>query len=336
MTQPQAHLFNLIIYTQKNKRTDYIRKIADQITHKFPSRILFISVESQAQSDFIEITKQELQTDGINCNLLEIKSSEKNQERIPFIILPHLVTDLPVYVLWTEDPAQDNPLSYTLENLASRLICDSESTSNLPQFAKLLLQHLEKSKCAIADLNWARMEKIREVLSMTFHSTDRLEQLKNTQSIHICYNALASEFFSHPNIQAIYLQTWLSQQMQWERKEIKKEKDKLLFVYNNQGKELNITLEGVQKEGLSPGSIVSLDITTSGQEHFAFKRDPKVPNQIILENSSADKCGLPYTFIFPKGEAGASLVKEIFHRGTSAHFLKVLQNITTMDSSLLC
>ena len=120
----------------------------------------------------------------VACDYIHIETSGSSHERIPFVVLPHILSDLPVYLVWAGDPSKDDPLCYQLEQFANRLIFDSESTDNLPRFAKSVLDQYEKSHCDVADLNWARIESWREMLSMAFYSDDKLKQIENAKKDH--------------------------------------------------------------------------------------------------------------------------------------------------------
>ncbi|HNA62105.1 MAG TPA: hypothetical protein PKW79_03415, partial [Rhabdochlamydiaceae bacterium] len=42
----RASLFNLIVITPKNQRTPYIREITQKILKRFPSRLIFATIDS--------------------------------------------------------------------------------------------------------------------------------------------------------------------------------------------------------------------------------------------------------------------------------------------------
>ena len=50
----RACLFNLIFYTQKNQRAAYIQKIAQKVVEKFPSRVIFVSVDKESKENFLK------------------------------------------------------------------------------------------------------------------------------------------------------------------------------------------------------------------------------------------------------------------------------------------
>lgn len=335
----RACLFNLIVYTEKNRRESYFHSVVQKVIEKFPSRVIFITADVEAKEGFLK-TSVSVMSAGkgecdVACDLIQIEVSGEQQMRVPFLVLPHILPDLPVYLLWAEDPPHENPVTAQLEKLATRIIFDSESTTNLAQFAKTLLKHQESAHVDIADLNWARMESWRQLLSSSFYSAQALDQLKQAQKIQIKYNAHTTVSFSHTRIQAIYLQAWLACQLNWQLQTIRPDKDGLIFLYRSEKGSLEIALLSADYPKLAPGIIISLDMQTD-HEHFSFARDPEVPNHIAINFSSRDKCLLPTQFIFAKAESGQSLVKEICHKGTSSHYLKVLTFISKMEALTLC
>jgi hypothetical protein len=70
--------------------------------------------------------------------------------------------------------------------------------------------------------------------------------------------------------------------------------------------------------------ILSLDIQTTNQEHYTFLRSTENSQQISVTFSTKTICEFPSHFLFAKGAAGQSLVKEICHNGSSKHFLNLL------------
>lgn len=339
-TVTRACLFNLIFFTQKNHRTHYIERIAQKVVEKFPSRVIFIALNHNATEDGLKTAVSILPSSkgefDVACDYIHFEASGTFHERIPFVVLPHILPDLPVYLIWAEDPSQDNPLCRQLEKFANRLIFDSEATDNLTRFAHSVLEHYEKSHSDVADLNWARTESWRDMLSMAFYSSDKLEQIGNSKTITIFYNAQETPFFCHTNIQAIYLQAWLACQLNWPFRELKKEKNSLIFTYQGRSGPIDILLTPVQKANLPPGLITSLEISTLSQETFTFTRDLHELHKIIYHHSTPNQCDLPSHYIFTKAESGHSLVKEICHRGTSEHYLKVLNLLKKLDTHSLC
>jgi glucose-6-phosphate dehydrogenase assembly protein OpcA len=326
----KAHLFNLIFYTRKSDRTAYIQTIAQKIIAKFPSRIFVIVADEKKEGELatsvslIHSSKGEY---AIACDLIQFEGSGDKLQRIPFIILPHLITDLPIYLIWGEDPSLNNPLLAQLEPFVNRLIFDSECAENLPAFAKSVLGHGEAAHCDIADLNWARCESWRDLLTDLFASEERLTALRKVKSVRLSYNSCESAFFCRTAIQAIYLQSWMACQLGWKLDKIKNEKEKASYLYTAPQGPVEVILEATCSKELAPGIVISIDLTTQDEMLFSLSRNVHDMTEVDVHISTKEKCELPSQFIFAKTESGSSLVKEICHRGTSKHYLKLLNAI---------
>jgi hypothetical protein len=341
----RACLFNLILVTDKNPRATYIRGIAERIIEKFPSRILFITIDRENKEDILRTGVSVLSPGGdmgalesdIACDFIEFTVTGTSLGRIPFVLLPHLLPDLPVYLLWAEDPVLDNPLAYQLEKFSSRLIFDSETTANLPLFAKALLHHQEVSKADIADLNWARTESWRTLLRATFHSQERLAELEDTRLIKLVYNVKPTDFFCHTRIQSIYVQGWLSIRLGWELKEFDASSQTLIFHYEGKNRQpIEVQLVPEEHPEFAPGAISTFELTTYSSQHFLFVRNPQASYQVTLFICSKEKCEMPTQFLFSKGGIGQTLVKEICQKSTSEHYLKLLSYLSGLEALSLC
>lgn len=336
----RACLFNLIFYTQKNYRTGYIQKIAQKVVEKFPSRVIFVSFDKSSNQDAlttsVSILKSSKGDFDVACDYIQIDASGASHERIPFVVLPHILPDLPVYLVWVEDPSLEDSVCYPLQKFANRLIFDSESTDNLPRFAKSILDRKENLQTDIADLNWARIESWREMLSIAFYSDEKLHQIERATQIKIVYNAQETPFFCHNRIQSYYLQAWLACQLDWKFQALKIDKDAAHFTYQGKFGPIAIAVEPAQHAKLPPGLILSVDVMTSEEVHFNFASSLDHLHHITLQCSTPQSCDLPAQYIFSKAESGHSLVKEICHRGTSEHYVKVLNLLKTMEKLGLC
>lgn len=336
----RACLFNLIFYTQKNSRTPYIQRIAQKVVEKFPSRVIFVTANNEDKEDSLKTEVAIMSSSkgefDVSCDYISIETSGASHEKIPFLLLPHILPDLPVYLLWGENPYCEDPIFSKLEQFASRLIFDSETTDNLQKFAASVLNQQEKSQCDIADLNWARIESWRDMFSMAFYSNEKLLQIERSKKISITYNSQGTPFFCHTHIQAVYFQAWLACQLNWEFQSLKKEKNTFVFTYSNSKSNVEVCLTSSEFKKLPPGLILSIDISTTEEEHFSFNRNQEILHQVTYQHSTRDQCDLPSHYVLGKAESGHSLVKEICHRGTSEHFLKVLNFVKKMDGLGQC
>ncbi|WP_420420850.1 glucose-6-phosphate dehydrogenase assembly protein OpcA [Simkania sp.] len=336
----RACLFNLIIYSKKCQRVEYLNQVAQNVIEKFPSRIIFITYDDTCSSQDLRTAVSVLTADEgeneIACDMIEIDVCSKDHPRVPFVVLPHILPDLPVYLVHADDPTQDNPIAAKLERFASRIIFDSEAATNLPAFARAVLTHHDRTTADIADLNWARTEGWRQLFANIFKSQDELHHFKHATDIHIHFNSLESVALCHTNVQAIYLQTWFAAQLGWKLTSIAKEKELLTFTYDTDHLPVRIFLHPSKMQEVLPGRILSVEIQTDREIQYSLRRNPNCPSHVLIEKSSPDLCSLPIHFVFDHDIRGQSLVREICHKGTSQHYTNMIKLLSEIKSESLC
>ncbi len=336
----RACLFNLIIYAKKSQRINYLTQIAQKVIEKFPSRIIFVTFDDKAGKNTLKTAVSVMTADEgeseIACDLIEIEVSQDLHNRVPFLILPHILPDLPIYLVYGDDPAVKNPVSEKLEKFSNRIIFDSESTSDLPSFARAVLAHHDKSHADVADLNWARTEGWRELFSGVFKSEDDLNMLKKAEKITIAYNCEESDYLCHTNIQSIYLQAWIAARLEWSLKEIKKGSQSLSLIYNGSSHDIQVTLKPAKMENVSAGRILSIKVETDQNCHYSFERSQRCSHHVVISKSDTYACALPSQYVLDRDVSGQSLVKEICHKGTSGHYLEMIQSLSEIKNERLC
>jgi len=329
----RASLFNLIVYTHLSPRTDYFRNIVQKVVEKFPCRILFISFDPDAKTPYLKTAVsvvEPLQADvTIACDNIDIGVAGSDLEKVPFLLLPHILPDLPVYLLWAEDPSHENVLFAPLIKLADRAIFDSEGADNLLSFSKTLLELHAKQGIDIADLNWARTEGWRDLLASIFENTNRIEQLKTLKHLKISYNSRETEFFCHLNIQSLYLVCWLASQMKWTYQSSSATKDTLTFN-PSQSVQSQFSIHSDLWEKLGPGTIISIQIESQDGHTYDCTRIPEEYHHVSIQISTPSQCDLPYHFVLGQTATGQSLVKEICTKGTSEHYLNMLKGLEAL------
>lgn len=329
----RASLFNLIVFNRYSPRTDYIRNIVQKVVEKFPCRVLFISEDPDSNQSYLKtavsVIMPESAGNAVACDQIDIGAAGNEIERVPYLLWPHILPDLPVTLLWAEDPSFTHPLFEPLSRLADRIIFDSESADSLFDFSRTVLSLKEKRKVDVADLNWARTEGWRDLLAFVFNTKERVEMLKNLSMLKITYNARPTEFFCHLKIQSMYLLSWLAGRLDWQFKTATKQ---LQFDFTA----LKASIETTVWEKLGPGTITSVDLCTKNNNLFQCARIKEQYHSVSIQISSQEKCELPYHFLLGQTATGQSLVQEICMKGTSVHYLEMLRRLSALDKDQLC
>lgn len=316
----RACLFNLMVYTQFHSRSEYYRKIVQKLVEQFPCRIIFITSNPSPSSSYLKTTISVifLEDKGCQaaCDQIDIEVAGEESNKIPLLILPHLLPDLPVHLLWGENPTLENPLFEKLATFADRIIFDSEVSHPFSSFIAFVDSYFKKIKACFSDLNWVRTESWRDMLASHFYPQERMAHLKQLKKAHLCFNAEKSTYFSQVQIQALYLQAWISSRLGFSLKEAFPQKQELSLQYSPQAQWI---LSPKSDPRLTPGSILSLEIVTE-KAYYSFQRKEENPDYVMIQESTEKACQLPYSYQLEKESLGLSLTKEILSRGTSLHY----------------
>jgi glucose-6-phosphate dehydrogenase assembly protein OpcA len=322
----RACLFNLIVFNRLNARTDYIRDIVQKVSEKYPCRVLFITSDPEAHKPYLKTAVSVVGNGSIACDYIDIGVSGPEMDRVPSLLLPHLIPDLPISLLWTEDPSEPHPLFEPLLKRSTRVIFDSESADSLLSFSKTVLKLRKETGIDTADLNWARTEGWRDLIASLFRSGEYLDRIKE---ITLSHNSRKTEFFCHLKVQSLYLLSWLSSRLKWNFKSANKN---LRFTFESQEGQITSS----EWEKLGPGTVISVNLTTSDGHHYECSRIPAQYHRVSIKISSEEKCELPYQFLLGQTAAGHSLVKEIITKGTSLHYIEMLEKLGELDRDRLC
>ncbi len=322
----KACLFNLIVYAHDERRVAYLNTVAHSIVSKFPCRVIIIqghledfpSMKVHVSTEIISRGNQKIASDE-----MQIDVGQKQLSRIPNLIIPHLVSDLPIYLLWGQDPTSDNEILPYLEKYASKIIFDSECTSNLQDFSKGMQTLMDASKAEVMDLNWANISSWRDAIATMYNTPESLEELKSASQIKVTFNSVASEYIRNHEIRAIYFQGWLAGRLGWKFDSADATKEPLSISYS--GGKHHVELIGKEMKQFDPGSILSLEITTS-KRHYIFNRHETQP-KVIVHTSNQDHCEMPITLAFPDIHRSSVFMQEVFYQSATGHYREMLETI---------
>lgn len=329
----RASLFNLVIVTEKNKRSLYLDKIAHKVIERFPSRIIFIQVDDENKEKEIQTTVSlinagEDSSGDIVCDLIDILVPKNLAVKVPFVVLSHLLPDLPIYFLYGSNIDPQETLFSQIEPLCEKVIVDSEAASSLTDFANITLDYHKKNKANVADLNWERIHAFRNLFAAIFKSSEDLAYLKDAELLTLHYNSAQNTYFEHHYIQATYFQSWVSAMLGWKIKSIEKKGKDLIFQYKNGKKTTKVHLKPCTMKCVLPGRICSVRLQ-SPLADFKIERKADACDYLVIEKSLKTECFLPSVVMIGKETSGQSLINELAHGAASKHYIKTLEQITT-------
>jgi len=335
----KASLFNLIIYTDNDTREAYLTKLCKNLIKKFPCRIIFVK-ESNSEGDILNTKVSSLhpegEDEGFFCEFIHFEVSKQNKERVSYLITPHLIPNLPVYLLFAKDPsAGDTPTSLKLDAFPSRIIFDSEHMGHMSQFATYI-SSLQRDNIDIGDLNWARFSSWRSVISKVFSRKEKQKLLATCDTIKIQYNSHSNKEFLHKKIQATYLQGWIATNMYWQFEEVSCEDGNIAVNYSSKyGKHKILLEQGESVDTINPGCILSVHIENS-TESTSFIRDKASDHLIKICHCTPSQCEIPILYPLVSEGTTKALSREIYSRDTSPDFIACIQLLAKWKSGIIC
>lgn len=326
----KACLFNLIVFTHDARCEKNFGSLIDLVAQQLPCRVIFIQANKSGQGIQVKYSTESLKENkNISTDKITIQSATKDLDKVPFIIFPNIVPDVPVYLLWGADPLREKIILPKLKNFVTRLIFDSECTDNLQDMSKELLEIKGGWDFELLDLNWTRFGGWREVLAKTFDSEERFNQLRNANSVKIKYNSLPEEQFTNPDTQAIYLQAWLATQLGWSFVSLEsKDGSKVINYTGSQSVKIELIPEVYQN--YSHEDIIEFEV--SDQNNYQCTVVKKGDNHVLVHMSNQFQCIVPFSLLLSTLK-GRTFIQDVFYHRISPHYVSMLKMISQANWS---
>lgn len=344
--QAKACLFNLVIYANEAKRVKFLQEFSDNILAKFPCRLIFIHSDQLATKSYFSVDVSTVMSGNIEnrstiaCDQILIRASKDQLFRVPFIIIPHLERDLPIFLLWGQNPLEDHVIYPALQPYATRVIFDSECSDNLNLFCKEMLMGMDSLGIDAIDLNWALISNWRDMLRQLFSGQEMISKLQNCKSIIINYNdckdhpELHTESLRYPEIRAIYLQGWLASRLKWRFRSLEIFKTSTIINYFSPITEVTVALSPMENPELPPGTILSMEFTMKDGSSYEIIRKEKL-SQVVVHSFNENECQLPFTLPLPSSHKGMNFIQEIFYNPAGEQFDQMIELVSKLDFDLI-
>lgn len=322
-----ASLFNLIAVADSPEQTIRCQEIVKLVTEKFPCRVILIQTDPASETDFFHVSES-IQSIGSEKNRvcfeqITIESSPNELRKAPFVILPKLLADLPVYILLGHDPMQDQVIVPALQKYASRIVFDSQSIESIEQFAKRMLAAMPNARNDFVDIIWAKTKGWREILLRICNDAEKVSMLQATKMLQISYCSHSAHTSTKQQLQAVYLQAWLAARLGWTFVQAQKENGSFRVHYSRGAQSIQVSLIAKDTEALEPGELFSCEITTYDDNHVLISYEG-VASQVTVHASSTERCEMPYSLFVSNYQKGAALVNEALYQPQSEHYISML------------
>ena len=321
---PRASLFTLIVVAKDADRVHHCQQLVNLVANKFPCKVVFIGIDSGSTETF---RQQRYTTKGpeIPCDLVAVTVSPDQLQRIPFLVLPEIIADLPTFLLVGDLPSEVAPVLSQLERYVNRVVFDTPRLSNIGLFADQILALPNRAK--YVDLHWARTKPWREALCRVFGTEDASSLLSSANRIELRYNHRPI----HDQIsdsQAILLQAWLGARLGWALSGIEETDDHMTVRYSQPRHETSVIITPTDNPIAEDGSVVSIEVKGDNDTHFLLSYE-KDDTHIVVHASSQDRCEIPYCLFVGSFQRGRALPSEVFLLPSSEHYFFSLQSLSS-------
>ncbi len=331
---PKACLFTLVAYARDFEELIQCQKLIRLISKKFPCKILFVHVDptlgNTFQKEHHAFKNISQGSNNVICELISIQVSPDLLPRVPFSILPEIVPDLPLYLLLGAPPKEGEHIFETLMPYVTKIIFEPTQITQYGNFADEILGSPRVNK--YIDLNWVKLKPWREALFRIFDDASKLESLRNAATISIRYaRHAASQFQNRPDTQAVYLQSWLAERLDWNLENIEERDDRLHLFYKNNQTHIEIDITPYDSPLLEEGSVSSIEIHGAGDTHYLinYENDDR---HIVVHSSSPDRCEMPFVLFVGSFQRGHLMMNELFRKTSSInHYALMVQELQSHE-----
>lgn len=326
----RACLFNLVIYAEGKEANEELQEFTKHLVDIFPCRIIFINADQAEESNYLRVTTDIVHSQNedksalIYCERINIAVGHKQKQRAAFLLLSHLLPDLPIHLLWGGLPTFESPIFKVLSPLAERLIFHSQGCDNLQASSKKLSVTIRNSVPSFVDLNWARLVKWRKIFSSVFSSTEHLEPLCSVLNIEIDYCISDKSPEHHPEILPLYLVLWIASRMRWSFESVERVPTGYSLFFGHQDGQVQCAFRPIRDTNYSSGTIMGLNMVTCTSHSFQFIPSPSSP-KVTVHISLPTRCELPIIMPLSESKQGLTFFKEIFYSHHDRSFDKMLQ-----------
>src|SRR5215471_7818495 len=175
----RACSMTLIVIAEESEDSVAIGETIASLMPEHPARALSEHVYQQCWRPFG-------QRQQICCEQIELSASDPALGDLPSVLLPLVVSDLPV-ILWCRSPRLIQMTEFEdLARLATRVVVDSAAFADAKQAMARLVQEQSRGLW-VADLTWTRLTRWREMLARTFENREYLARLPEIEHIVVTF-----------------------------------------------------------------------------------------------------------------------------------------------------
>jgi glucose-6-phosphate dehydrogenase assembly protein OpcA len=214
-------LVNLVVVANDRAGAALATRTIERLTGIYPNRAIVATVMPGEQTDDAPALDAWVQA---HCQLpapgrpqvcgeqITIEARGKAAERIPGVVLPLLVPDVPVAIWLPHGEPALHPAVRKLADVANRVVVDS-ATFSVPEQGLAAVAALLDVDTAVSDVAWGRLTVWRELVAQFFDAPAMRRHLVEIERVQIAVPASGETL---DRSQALLLLGWLASRLGWQ------------------------------------------------------------------------------------------------------------------------
>lgn len=318
--QTRAALFNIVAFAPNSSSLDRIKGIIHSIGFRFPCRLIIIELDESIGSLKMETVPCPSEERQKTYPQLNIKTSSADLEKVPFVVLPNLISDVPVYLIWGQDPTTDTKILPHFQDFATRIIFDSSSTQDLGAFAQRMYDQVSSGNNNLLDISWALISGWRDVIARIYNDPSSIEELTTCKKITI--GCRRSDDYAA----GVYLFSWIASRLGWKFIRSNLSEGSLELTYENEGKDINAIIASDKSSDSKETGISTIEVITKNDD--VYRMTHRSPSRTVVTHiMRANTCSLPITLPFACLNRSQALLRELLHQQPGEHYRHMLSKL---------
>ncbi len=274
----RACLLNLLVYVPSQAELTKADDCIIDVTATHPSRAILIVSDRESEDSSInaQVTSRCTIPTGsskqVCCEQVTITATGEMINEVPSVVVPLLLSDLPVYLWWNAVPRLGDRIFKRLVEVSDRVIIDSADFANPQEDMASLAAVLRDSPrwTAISDLNWARLTAWRALVA-SFYDVPQYRPLLDQMNRVVIEYAPASGDSAQVTPRAALLAGWIASRLGWHLADGAPTSGDNSTIYNMVADGRNITIEfvSISDPGIKPG-LARATFSSAADESASF------------------------------------------------------------------
>ncbi len=265
-------VLNLVAMLDSADQIGPTTEMIARLTDRFPSRAIVVAATEDAGPPLEAWVQAHCQLPSpgrpqVCCEQISVVARPDGHARLPGLILPLLVPDVPVVLWWPRGEPFGGPLYGRLQPLADHIIVDSRTfQAGLSGLERLV------GAChgaAVSDLGWGRLTSWRELVAQFFDAPGMLRHLNTLESVAVRYRAADDSL--EARMPALLLVGWLAARLGWQIAD-----GAALSFVRPDGAPVQVTLHAQPFDGESTRKLLGMELR-SADGVFTIERPADAP-----------------------------------------------------------